>query len=147
MLRQSDEVFVIEGQELHALPARPLRTGLFGERLQQVLDWAVDQGFFLEARAKNPVFGLRGRSGVRLVSFSPDWIYCHLHEKYYPGGAGERDELVTELKSLGMLDPDLDLQDVASGRNMTRKLTDLGDEELRAFLDLLSRFCQTSDGT
>jgi hypothetical protein len=64
-----------------------------GARQRQVLDWAVDQGFFLDARAKTPTFGLRGKSGDRIFTFMGDGtVYWFAAEKGYPTRA-ERDQL------------------------------------------------------
>ena len=62
-------------------------------------------------------------------------------ERKYPGGAEERDVLVNELKTLGMLDPDIDPGEVVSGRGSTRKLSELDDNELAKLLDVLSQYC------
>jgi len=113
-----------------------------GKRLREVLDWAVQRGSFVEARRMNPMFSLRGRGGGRIISFFPDSIvYCFLNEKFYPEGAEERDRLVSELKALGMLDRNFNPQDVSHGRNLIRKLTDLRQDELKALLEVFSRFC------
>jgi len=112
------------------------------ERLRQALDWAVDRGFFLGARAQAPAFGLRGRSGDRVVSFFSDGtVYCFINEKYYADGDAERDRFVIELKGLGLLGSDLDPREVNSGRNLTRQITDLTDNEFRKLLDVFSQFC------
>jgi hypothetical protein len=115
-----------------------------GERLRTILDWAVKQHCLLETRAKYPTFGLRGRTGVRIVSFSPDWIYCYLNEKNFPEGPKERDRLVQELKTLRMYEQSFNPQEVVSGKNLARKLADLGEEELRALLEIFSHYCGMS---
>lgn len=116
------------------------------QRLQRVLDWAQDRGVFLEARAQNPTFGLRGRSGRLLVSFfSNGHVYCYLSERRYPGGSEERDQLVAELRTLGMYPGDLDPRDVVSGRNLARKLTELREGELSTLLEVFSHFCGTPE--
>lgn len=116
------------------LPGRDI-----GGRLREVLDWAAGRGFFLEARAKTPVFGLRGRSGNRIVSFFSDGsVYCFLNANQYPGGEEERDRFVAELKDLRMLDRELDPRGVVSGRNLARKLTEMEEEELRKLLEVLA---------
>ncbi len=113
------------------------------ERLRQALDWAVDRGFFLGARAQAPAFGLRGRSGDRVVSFFSDGtVYCFINEKNYPGGEEERNQFVGELKALGLLASDLDPRDVKSGKNLTRNLTDMREDEFRKMLDVFSYYCE-----
>jgi hypothetical protein len=117
------------------------------QRLRGVMDWAVDRGYFLEAKTQAPTFGLRGRSGDRIVSFFSDGTpYCFINEKHYPGREGERDRFVNELKALGLLDPDLDPREVKSGKNLIRKLTDMREEEFRKMLDLFSHYCEKPTG-
>lgn len=116
-------------------------------RLREVLDWATGRGFFLEARAETPIFGLRGRSGNRIVSFFSDGsVYCFLHANQYPGGEEERDRFVAELKDLRMLDLELDPRGVVAGRNLARKLTDMEEEEFRKLLEVLSCYCENPKG-
>jgi hypothetical protein len=113
-----------------------------GRRLQKILDWAVDKKFFMIAIAMFPTFGLQGKSKNRIVSFfSSGDAYCVLNAKHYPGGAEERDELVSQLKELQLIDHDLDPQQVVSGRNLAKKLFELSDDELDKLLDVFSKYC------
>ncbi|MGO9019424.1 MAG: hypothetical protein ACLQVJ_13855 [Syntrophobacteraceae bacterium] len=111
------------------------------ERLLTVLNWAVSNKFFIESRSQFPGFGLRGKNKSRILGiYSNGTLFPYLREKYYHGGAEERDQLCDELKQLGMMDQNLDPQTIVDGRNLTRKLTDLSDEELEAFLDLYCKY-------
>lgn len=113
------------------------------DRLREALDWAEDKGFFLEAKTQAPTFGLRGRSGDRILSFFSDGtVYCFINEKHYPGGKQERDHLVGELKSLGLLAPDLDPDEIKSGKSLVRKLTDMRKDELKKMFDIFSHCCR-----
>jgi len=113
------------------------------ERLREALDWAVDKGFFLEAKTQAPTFGLRGRSGDRIVSFFSDGtVYCFINEKHYPGGKGERDHFVGKLKGLGLLAPDLDPGEIKSGKTLIRKLIDIREDELKKMFDIFSHYCR-----
>ena len=49
------------------------------------------------------------------------------------------------MKELKMLDPALDPQGVVSGRNLVRKLIELGEEEFAKLLDVFSRYCGSSE--
>ena len=107
-----------------------------GRRLQKTLDWAVENKIFIVAIAISPTFGLQGKSKDRIVSFfSSGDIYCVLNEKQYPGGAEERDELAGQLKELQLIDQDLEVQQVVSGRNLTRKLFELSEDEFEKLLE------------
>ncbi len=143
--KDSSEVTLWTSERLRAAyNALPIRA--MSERLRQVLDWAEGQGFFMAARAKTPVFGLRGRSGARIVSFSPDWTFCYLNERVYPVGREERDRFVDKLKGIGMYDSEFDPQDIVSGRNFARKLTDLGEDDLERLLEVFTHFCGKQGG-
>ena len=39
----SDEVFVINGEDFHALPSRPFRAGLFGKNLEEALQILIEK--------------------------------------------------------------------------------------------------------
>lgn len=113
-----------------------------GGKLQKILNWAVDKEIFKIAIAKFPTFGLQGKSKDRIVSFfSNGDVYCVLNEKYYLGQAEERDELVGKLKELQFFGQDFDPQQVVSGRNLTKKLFEMTDEELDNLLDVFSMYC------
>jgi hypothetical protein len=121
---------------------RELADNELGRKLQKVLDWAVDKEIFKIANAKFPTFGLQGKSKDRIVSFfSNGDVYCVLSEKYYLGEAEERDILVGKLKELQFLDRDLDPQQVVSGRNLTKKLFEMTDEQLDNLLDVFAVYC------
>jgi len=112
------------------------------QNLRTILDWAVDNKFFMENRTKFPAFGLRGKSKRRIVSFFfYGAIHLFMREMHYPGGTEERDELVNELKSLGLLDQDLDPQKVTSGCGLKRRLSELNDEELKKMLAAFDKYC------
>jgi len=121
------------------LPDREL-----GQRLVEALDWALESDLFLAARTKSPTFALLGNNGRRLVSFfSNGVIYVFINEKHFAGGVGERDRFVGDLKELGLLDQTLTAHEVVSGRNLTRGLTELGDNDLARLLDLFRRYCSS----
>lgn len=111
-------------------------------RLQSVLAWAVDRGVFLEARAKNAVFGIKGKSGDRLFTFFPDGtVYWFLNQRHYPDGARERNAILGGLRKLRMISPELDADAVSSGRNLSRKLAELSGEEFSSLVQILGQAC------
>ncbi len=106
-----------------------------GHRLLKVLDWAVDNRYFLNATAKWPTFGLQGKSKNRIVTFFKDGtIYVFINEKHYAGGIEERNKFIDELKELGIYDENLNLDQVVSGRNSPVKLNELSDVNFEKFL-------------
>jgi hypothetical protein len=113
-----------------------------GQRLQKILDWAVEKNSFMTAVAIKPTFGLQGRSKDRIITLSSNGeIYSFMNKECYPGGATERDELVGELKKKGLLDRDLDADQVVSSRMLTKKLYELTDDELEQMLAVFAKYC------
>jgi hypothetical protein len=111
-------------------------------RLQKILDWAVTKKIFMTAIAIKPTFGLQGKSKDRIVTFFYDGVvYFFINEKFYPGGAAERDDLVEELKKLQLLDQGLDQQKVVSGRGSIKKINELSEDELKKLLEVLGKYC------
>jgi hypothetical protein len=118
-----------------------LENNELGVKLQKILKWAVDKEIFKIAIAKFPTFGLHGKSKDRIVSFfSNGDVHCVLNEKYYLGQAKERDELVGKLKELHFFDQGFDPQQVVSGRNLTKKLFEMTDEEIDKLLGVFSKY-------
>jgi hypothetical protein len=116
------------------------------QRLFDVLDWAQKNKFFLETRTKYPAFGLQGNNGWRLVSFFSDSsTYVYIEEKRFAGGLAELDRFVGDLKELGLLDQTLAPDEVVSGRNLSVRLAELGNDDFRRLLDLFSRYCAPSE--
>lgn len=119
-----------------------LKDNNLGQRLEEILKWAVDKGIYKVAIAKKPTFGLQDVSKGRMVSFfSNGDIYIMINEKHYRGGAAERDNLVAELKQLQVLDQDLDPREVVSGRNLTKKVFELSEGELEKLLNTFGKYC------
>lgn len=114
-------------------------------KLERALDWAVGNGFFIEARGESPRFGFRGAVRKRLGSFYIDGnIYLYLKEEFYQGGANGRDELLSHLVDLGMLPAGFDVTQVEQGRNLIRPLADLSDAEFKDLLDVFTRHIKSA---
>jgi len=113
-------------------------------RTRQLLDWAVQNDYFESATRQTPLFYLRRRSGQRIAAVYPTTVYVYLKEAVYAGGAQERDQLVGDLKAIGMYSPDLDPQVVADGRNLSRRQADLDDQELSSLQRVLARYCDAA---
>lgn len=108
--------------------------------LLRLLQWAVSHNFVLVGKTQTPVFGLRGRTGQRIVSISPDYgVYCYVKSERYPS-AEERDQLVQDLKGIGMYPDDFDPTE-ANGKTLRRSLTDFADEDLSRLLTILAKYC------
>jgi hypothetical protein len=116
--------------------------------LNALLDWATISGCFLESRAQSPNFGLAGRGGDRILGVSHSGaLYLFFEEHRYPDGCMERDRLVDELKELALLAPDIEPEEVVSGRTLIRKLSELDQGEFDKLLGLFRSYCRTQDGS
>ncbi len=114
------------------------------EALQQILQWSLSQGIFMDARAKFPTFAIRGPNGMRIVSFFQNGsIYLFFDKKNWNGHLAERDEFVDALKTLGFLDKGLNPEEIVSGRNLNLRVTELSEPIRSRFLDVLARYCQS----
>ena len=112
------------------------------QKLRRVLDWSLSNQSFIESKAQLPSFGICGKGKYRILTiYSDEYVYLFFEQRLYPGGNEERDKLVNALKSLQMLDQDIDPQQAANGRNLVRRLSELNDDELAKFLDVLGEFC------
>ena len=122
-------------ESLEGLPDRT------GNAALRVLDWTLKNDCHLQSRAKSPTFGISGKLKDRIATVqSGDQLYVFLEERKYPGGAEERDVLLSELKALGMYPPDLDPNEVVSGRTSVRRLWELEDGELDNLIDVLAKY-------
>lgn len=122
------------------------------ERLLKLLGWAVEQGCFLETNSVIPGFGLRGRSGKRIVSIFPDWdgrpgwVQCLLEGHRYVGYEADRANLVRELKVIEMYPMKFDPDDpsVKQGPALTRRLSELPEQDFAELLSILGKYCAKS---
>lgn len=116
-----------------------------GKILQQVLDWSLDRGIFMEAKTKFPTFALRGPSGMRIVSFFENGsIYLFFDKKNWNGSLHERNELIEQLKALDLLNRDLNPEEIVSGRNLKFRITELREDLLSRLLDILAKYCHSN---
>lgn len=117
------------------------------ERLLALLEWAQGRASIITASAKRPTLGIKGRGNLRLFSVYVDGaIYWFMRESAYLDGREERDRLAAQLRTLGLIDPGLDLADIVDGRNLARKLGDLTEEQLSGFLELLAGAASPAPG-
>lgn len=113
-----------------------------GKRLRKALDWAEERRFFMETKGKTPQFGLRGRGGKKIGSFNHNGtVYLFIAESQYIGDSADRDQLVSDLKQLQMLEENLDLESVVHGRNLARNIKELSEEQFDKFLEVFAKYC------
>lgn len=114
--------------------------GPLGKRLTEILDWAVERGFFMETRSQAPGFSLRGTAGDRFVSVYPNGtLFVWLELAKYAGGKAERDSFLTSLNELPIFS--FDTSDSASGRQSIGGIHTLDETGWRHLISGLARCC------
>jgi len=112
------------------------------DKLQKMLDWAVNRNLFAQSKGKVPCFSLKSiRGKVIFVKAEDGSIYAYFGENErgkYPSDVS-RYEFVKDLKALDLLPQDVNPDDVRSGRNLTKRLNQLTEEEFDKLLGLLER--------
>jgi hypothetical protein len=68
-------------------------------------------------------------------------MYIAINAKHYADGEKQRDELLDEMKKLQLIDQDIDPSEIVSGRNLNALLSELDQDRLDKFLDVLKRYC------
>ena len=113
-----------------------------GAHMQRILDWAVANDRFVESEAKAPLFSIAGKRGDRLFAVFPSGhLYVWLEVFRFPGAAGERDSLVTDLKRQDLIKATFDASSVKEGRTMSRKLGELNEDEMSDLMDIFAIYC------
>ncbi len=112
------------------------------DRLQKMLEWAVNKNLFAQSRGKGPQFSLKS-SGGKIVGVAAEDGNLYASFGTIERGKYSSDEsrykFVEDLKALGLLPQDTNPDDVRSGRNLSKKLKQLTEEEFDKLLELLER--------
>lgn len=118
-----------------------------GKKLDNLLNWAIDNDYFLSTTANYPCFGLRGKVNgtkkeARILSFQSDGKICAwLLPDRYLGGAAERDTLAKKLIEIYLLPTNWEAKEVNGTRDLTKNLRDFSDEELNKLKSIYSKYC------
>ena len=111
-------------------------------RLEKILDWAVINNIFKESETENPIFKILAKSKKPLISvYGNGGGYLRTRKELYLGGISERDNLVTDLKNLGLFGNDFNPELSKEGKELARKLSDLNEDEFDNFLHILKEYC------
>ncbi len=114
-----------------------------GGRLSALLDWASEAGVLMEVEAQNPIFGIKGRHGSRILTvWARGGVYCFMRASIFGGSEEKRDEFISELNTLPMFN--YDVRGVISGRNSEGSVDELTDSDFARFLEILERYCVRS---
>ena len=120
---------------------------LLGERLLKILKWASDRGALIETDNIYPAFRLKGKYGKKIMSFwapegskeMPGSFYCDVHSSCHGNNEQEAKRFVDSLNIISLFNYKFDKVD--SGRNSSRLLHELSEEEFIQFIDILDQFC------
>jgi hypothetical protein len=125
---------------------KEMENEIIGSRLQEVLDWALSNGSFLEKRnekQESPLFGLRGKSHDLFVSFiRKGEIFVYFNETY-TGGEKQSAELVRDLINANLLkfEKNKGFSKFKQGKNLSKHIQDLSDNEFDLMLQIFSKYC------
>lgn len=123
------------GRLQKALPQH--KDHLLGNRLEELLEWALTKHLFMPSKASAPIFGIKGRMGKRVLNiFSHGGLFFYLYPSRYEDEVA-RQTAFTFYQSLGLLTPHLTIAEVDTGRFSHRSLRDLNDDEWATFKDFL----------
>lgn len=111
------------------------------DKLQKMREWAVKKNLFIQSKGKVPQFGLKAAAGRVFGVTAEGNLYAYfgnIERGKYPSDEN-RYEFVKDLKALGLLPQDISPDDVRSGRNLTKRLNQLTEEEFDKLRGLLER--------
>jgi len=117
-----------------------------GNRLLRILRMANEKGSMIESENHYPSFGLRGKSGKRIMSFwSPEEHHTNVRgsvhifvnpERY--ANLNERDVLLEKLNKLLHFSDELDKLNF--GKTSKKSLAELTEEDFLAFTKILEEY-------
>ena len=119
-----------------------MSNNILRSRLNKLLDWAVNNNIFKETETENPIFHILGRNQKSLISiYGNGGGYLRTKKEIYSGGNSERNELINDLKESNLMSIDFDPELPKDGKEFTKKLSDLNEDEFEKFLHILSKYC------
>jgi len=79
-----------------------------------------------------------------MLSFSiAGSVYAVFEEKTFSKGKEDLDALQNQLKELKLVPADFDHNEIVNGRNLSRKLQDLSDDEIDKLLTIYEGYCHS----
>ena len=122
-----------------------LSNTILRERLEKILYWAVANSLFKESLTENPIFKIVGKKRKPILSiYGSGGIYLFTNIDYYLGGAAERNETVDKLKDIDLLSIDYNIESSKEGKGLTRKISDLSEQEFEKFFEIIKNICGQS---
>jgi hypothetical protein len=122
-----------------------LSNTILRERLEKILYWTVANSLFKESVTENPIFKILGKSRKPILSiYGSGGIYLFTNIDYYLGGAVERNEIVDKFKDIDLLNIDYNIESSKEGKGLTRKISDLSEQEFEKFFEIIKNICGQS---
>jgi hypothetical protein len=115
------------------------------KKLTVLLDWAVENDFFIESKTILPTFGLCGKNHGQFITIPLQEnlsINLRFNEKYYFGGAQARNNLIEELKAINILDKNINPAEIAESRILAKRIAELNTSQLEELMSILGKYCQ-----
>jgi len=110
------------------------------QRFERILDLAVSKGAFAESTGQNPGLGLFGQTGKRTIwAERGGTVYFVLKPGRYPKIEGDRDYVVEQLKSAGLIDQNLNAEEVVDGRSTNTTIGEMTDDQFEKLIVLIEK--------
>lgn len=114
---------------------------ILSQRLNRILTWAVEKKCFQLANAIRPIFGIRGKNNLRIISINyGGQVYLFVSQKHYLDGEPQRDAFLNDLKAIGLVENDFYPSTEMSGRNLNIRLQELSDDDFDKFISILEKY-------
>jgi len=94
---------------------------ILAERLSTTAAWARETGVFIPGKGHNPSFGIKGKHGRRILTFSEWGVYSFLNRKSHGDSIEDRDDFVKRL-----------------GKNSKGDLAALTEQDFKRFIEIMS---------
>jgi hypothetical protein len=112
---------------------------VLAERLLKIASWSNSKGVFIPSKGQTPSFGIRGKYGRRVLTFSSWGIYCYLNARSHGDNTVYRDIFVDSLRELPIFEfTDQDVNEAKEGRNSTDNLDVLTEQEFLRLIEILN---------
>ncbi len=115
-----------------------LENRILAERLSTTALWAKEAGVFLPGKGQNPSFGIKGKHGRRILSFSEWGVYSFLNVKSHGDSIEDRDAFVNKLNELSIFDyTEQEITAAKEGKNSKGDLAALTDLDFKRFIEII----------
>jgi hypothetical protein len=112
---------------------------ILAERLSTTAAWARETGVFIPGKGHNPSFGIKGKHGRRILTFSEWGVYSFLNRKSHGDSIEDRDDFVKRLNELSIFDyTEQEIAEAKEGKNSKGDLAALTEQDFKRFIEIMS---------